>query len=72
MLVSAHGGGRSGDFRSFTLLTTRSFGQARCSWSSLPLGFSADERDVICAGAVDVVGQVVNEEESPWSYCDNT
>jgi hypothetical protein len=72
VLVSAHRGGGSGDFRSFTFLTAWSFGQARCSWSSLALGFSADEWNVVCAGAVDVVGQVVNEEESPWSYCDNT
>ena len=72
MLVSAHGGDRSGHSGCIAFLTARSFGQARSSWSSLSLGFAADEWDVVCAGAVDVVGQVVDEEESPRPHCDNT
>jgi len=63
-------GGRYGHIRSVTLTTARPLSQARCSWSPLSLGFAADERDMICAGAVDVVGEVVDEEESPWPYCD--
>jgi len=67
VLVNARGG-RYGHVWSITLTTIRPLSQARCSWSSLSLGFAADEWDVVCAGAVDIVGEVVDEEESPWPY----
>ena len=70
-LFHACGGGMYGHFRSITLLTTRSFSQARCARSSFPLSFAADDGDMVGAGAVDVKDKVVDEEESPWAYCND-
>lgn len=66
------GGGMHGYFRSITLLTTRSFCQAGCSRSSLSLGFAADGGDVVGARAVCVEDDIVDEEQSPWAYRNDT
>lgn len=71
VLVCARRRGRYWHLRSVTSLTTRPFGKAGSSWPSLSLSFAADEWDVVCAGAVDVEEQIVDKEESPWSYRDN-
>lgn len=71
VLFHARRVGMYGHFRSITLLTTGSFGQAGCARSPSPLGFAADDRGMIGTGAVYVKDEVVDEEESPWAYCND-
>lgn len=72
LFYACSGGGMHGNFRSTTLLTTRSFCQAGRSRSSFPLGFAADDGDMVGARAVYVVDDIIDEEESPWAYGNDT